>query len=102
MIFWPINFVTGIISILGLNFSLNINNNKRKIILSSIFILLVIGESYDLLGNIALNKIIEFLPDVLELITCVGFYILVYYSYLNQEAFIKNKKRRKLKRKKKK
>lgn len=102
MIFWPINFVTGIISILGLNFSLNINNKKRKIIISSIFILLIIGEAYDLLGNIALNKIIELLPDTLELIACVGFYILVYYLYLNQEKLIKKKKQKKKEKQKKK
>jgi len=88
---WLISFITEIICIISLYYSMQLKNLRLKIPAIIAFSLLLMGETIDLLADIALNTLLAIFTELLELFVTIGFFTLIYYTYINR---IKKKRRR--------
>lgn len=97
---WYVSFFTGIVAIISLYYAMQLKNIMLKVTSIIAFSLLLMGETIDLLANIALNNILLFFVEMLEMFITVGFFSLIYYTYLQLSEKEKVKKKRKKGRKK--
>lgn len=93
MSLWYVSFFTGIVSIIALYYSLQLDNERLRITAVIAFSLLLMGETFDLLANIALDTILLFFTELLEMFVSVGFCSLVYYINILKLESLKRKKK---------
>ena len=99
MSLWYVSFFTGLVAILGMYYSLQLSNLRIKLIAVITFSLLLLGETIDIIADIALNTLLLFFAEMLEMFITVGFFSLVYYTYLH--TLKGEDKKRRIRRKKK-
>ena len=97
MSLWIISFFTGLVIILAMYYTMEIKDLKIKVPAIIAFSLLLMGETLDLLADIALNTILILFSELLEMFITVGFFSLIYYSHLKRNGKKRKKKRRKKK-----
>lgn len=93
MSLWILSFFTGIIVIISLYFALQLANAKLRISSIIVLILLLVGETFDVLAELVLNQFILIFAETIELFVSVGFFVMLYYIFQKKE--ILSKKRRK-------
>lgn len=102
MILWIFSFITGLVIIFTLYFALKLANKKLRITSVIVLILMLVGETYDILGMIVLDEFKLLYSETLELFVAMGFLVMLYYIYEKRKKIIKINKKKKSKRKKKK
>ena len=95
MFYWIISFFTGIVSILALYYSMNLDDLRLKVPAMIAFSLLLMSETIDLLADIAFSTILVLFAEMLEMFITVGFFTLIYYSYLKTRDDKKRGRRKK-------
>jgi membrane-associated HD superfamily phosphohydrolase len=92
---WVLSFFTGLIVIISLYFSLHFANPKIRIGSVIVLLLILVGETFDVLAELVLNQLILLFAETMELFVAVGFFVMSFYIYQKKEKL--SKKRRKLK-----
>jgi hypothetical protein len=95
MSLWYVSFFTGIVSIIAMYYSMRLKEFRLKTPSLIAFSLLLMGETIDLLADIALSTALLFFAEMLEMFITVGFFSLIYYIHIKKED--NNKKRKKKK-----
>ena len=97
MILWTLSFFTGILIIISLYFTLNIANPKLRISSVIVLLLLLIGETFDVLAELVLNQFMLLIAETMELFVVLGFFVMTYYIYQKKERISKKRRKRKKK-----
>ncbi|MBN1923248.1 MAG: hypothetical protein JW791_00630 [Nanoarchaeota archaeon] len=94
MVFWIISFFTGLVAIMSLYYVMDFKDLRLKVPAMIAFSLLLMGETMDLLADIAFDTILILFAEMLEMFITVGFFSLIYYTHL-KKVEKKNKRRSK-------
>lgn len=95
MVLWLVSFFTGIIVIVSLYFALQLANPKLRYTAVIALLLLLVGETFDILAELVLNDLLLFFSETLELFVGLGFLVMTYYIYERKKEVIKRRKRKK-------
>ncbi|MFA5303506.1 MAG: hypothetical protein WC393_03135 [Candidatus Nanoarchaeia archaeon] len=93
MALWILSFFTGLLVIICLYFALHIANMKLRISSVIVLLLLLIGETFDVLAELVLNQFMLLIAETMEFFVVLGFFVMSYYIYQKKEKL--SKKRRK-------
>jgi len=93
MALWILSFFTGIIIIFSLYFALQLANEKLRVSSIIVLLLLMIGETFDVLAELVLNQFLLLIAETIELFSVLGFFTIIYYIY-ERKIFLAKKKRR--------
>ena len=94
MSLWFISFFTGIVCIIAMYYSMENKDFRIRVPAIIAFSLLLMGETLDLLADIALNTALLFFAEMLEMFITVGFFTLIYYTHLKRNEKKKRGKKR--------
>ena len=94
MVLWIMSFFTGLIVIISLYFALQLANFKLRIASIIVLLLLLIGETFDVLAELVLNQLMLLFAETMELFVVLGFFVISYYIYQRKEQLKKAKRKR--------
>ena len=92
---WILSFFTGILVIVTLYFALKLPNPKVKFGAVIALILILIGETFDLLAEIVLDQLLVLFAETVEFFAVLGFFVMIYYICAKSEEIKKKSKRKK-------
>jgi membrane-associated HD superfamily phosphohydrolase len=95
MSLWVLSFFTGLLVIISLYFALQFANPKIRIGSVIVLLLILVGETFDVLAELVLNQLILLFAETMELFVVLGFFVMSFYVYKKKEKL--SKKRRRLK-----
>ena len=95
MSLWILSFFTGLIIIVSLYFGLQIANPKLRIASVIVLLLLLVGETFDVLAELVLNQLALLFAETIELFVILGFFVISYYIYQKKEKLSKKRKKQK-------
>jgi hypothetical protein len=95
MALWILSFFTGIIIIISLYFALQLANIKLRVSSVIVLLLLMVGETFDVLAELVLNQLLLLVSETIELFAVLGFFTIAYYIYEKKEKLAKKRKKRK-------
>ena len=93
MMLWFLSFFTGIIVIISLYFSLQLANMKLRVSSVIVLLLLLIGETFDVLAELVLSQLMLMFAETMELFVVLGFFVMSYYIYQKKERVSKKRRR---------
>lgn len=95
MMLWILSFFTGIIVIISLYFALHLANMKLRISSVIVLLLLLVGETFDVLAELVLNQFMLLIAETIELFVVLGFFVMSYYVYQKKEKLSKKRRKKK-------
>jgi hypothetical protein len=95
MVLWVLSFFTGIIVIISLYFALQLANIKLRVSSVIVLLLLLVGETFDVLAELVLNELMLLFAETMELFVVLGFFVISYYVYEKKEKLSKKRRKRK-------
>ncbi|MDD2678488.1 MAG: hypothetical protein PHT91_03550 [Candidatus Nanoarchaeia archaeon] len=85
MVLWVLSFITGLIIISSMYFALQLSNFKLRAVSAIVLLLLLVGETFDMIAELVLDEFILLIPEAVELFVVLGFFSMLYYIYGKKE-----------------
>jgi putative effector of murein hydrolase LrgA (UPF0299 family) len=95
MSLWILSFFTGLIIIISLYFAINLANFKLRIGSVIALLLLLVGETFDVLAELVLDQLLLYFAETMELFVVLGFFVMTYYIYEKKEKLSKKRRKKK-------
>ncbi|MDD4353940.1 MAG: hypothetical protein PHN56_05800 [Candidatus Nanoarchaeia archaeon] len=95
MSLWILSFFTGLIIIISLYFAINLANFKLRVGSVIALLLLLVGETFDVLAELVLDQLLLYFAETMELFVVLGFFVMTYYIYEKKEKLSKKRRKKK-------